>query len=1001
MLTSNDYRAIRTQLSQMGCDSDNLPLASSYYLTCQYLRAHGISCTDATVVKEVLLSHEFNLFLQNLQLTSEFAAEDIPALLDFWQLLSKFELDINPIAYYNFLLPYFVHDQSAFSILGNDHLCQAIALHVMLAIALQYDISSTPCELEMDDFAPWMNSIHPYFSEGFELDMMFEELWRGCFYTTPRTHLYRSRPAIKEYLDYCAKAEISPLAHLRDYEKIYKDAKDFKTYKSHLSYAEADPYFKKYDASLLRVLVGLRSEPPTFLLHALHYVSSSDSPLDDFGFEASFFENELFSAQSNATSQLIMFPTPSFLRRFCSKKAKGIPTTVLISDERECSLLHLEFPNIRFCTPTQLVQEPYHFDSVVIFAHRAQNPPFSQICHMIDDHAPILALVPQTHFTRREYIHSLYENNIIINRIVAIPPNLTQSLPKKKALVYAQKKSRIVVPSFVQLFFASANAAKLIRIQNNEIIFDSSELFQGRTLIQLHDDFSLPAKVDTSQTGSTASIYHFSKEIRIHYTPFANRANKYSAQVCYRSFLNKDGKESTRGKALTPRTEKGFRFSTMAEVMNAIKLYPLRPEVHPIIMKDVLDTFQLRNEPLSLKTLWFCCIGNLQFAVTYKHSALVSLFCTPQNKAISDLIPDQCTAYDFLSALEENETAILPQINLILSVAADNNLIKSNPLKDSSVMTRYTLNPALRKVRHTLSKAAFTPTEELNIVNHFLQSDTQTDLPICVVNSRYLSVAIRLFTGMNVREIAALQWKHLVINTDPSLGQFLVMQHINDEGRPISNAQYSGKRAHRKIPCPDFLGQLLAMRMAYITRTFGHSEEDINEHPIILREEYPASNKKGFVPQFCTAKMLSTQCKAALSTAAIPSNIVRLMEKDTIIEVDLNASLGDIFHSNFRTRANHTCSLTEGELCYITGIKAHRTYDEHYADYSSLLSQLSIRYALDIWTDRYHPLIDACTKELHAKVIQVSSANSDVYLNLCNSYGMECIGHVLPGQEEL
>ena len=315
-------------------------------------------------------------------------------------------------------------------------------------------------------------------------------------------------------------------------------------------------------------------------------------------------------------------------------------------------------------------------------------------------------------------------------------------------------------------------------------------------------------------------------------------------------------------------------------------------------------------------------------------------------------------------------------------------------------MAQYKLNPTLRKVRHTLSKSAFTPTEELNIVNHFLQTDTKTGLPICLVNSQYLAIAIRLFTGMNVREIAALQWKHFVINTDPSFGQFLIMQHINDEGQPISNAQYSNKKAHRKIPCPEFLSQLISMRTAYITTTFGYSEDNIKEHPIILKDEYPATKRKGFSPQFCTAKKLSAHCKSALSAAAIPSNIVRLMEKDTISEVDLNASRRDIYHSNFRTRANHTCSLTEGELCYITGIKALRTYDEHYADYSSILSQLSIRYALDIWIDRYLPLIDARTKELQSNDIRIKSTNSDVYLKLSNLYGMSFSVRNLPGQEE-
>jgi hypothetical protein len=169
---------------------------------------------------------------------------------------------------------------------------------------------------------------------------------------------------------------------------------------------------------------------------------------------------------------------------------------------------------------------------------------------------------------------------------------------------------------------------------------------------------------------------------------------------------------------------------------------------------------------------------------------------------------------------------------------------------------------------------------------------------------------------------------------------------------------------------------------------FGYSAEDVKEHPVILREEYPASGRKGFAPRFCGRKKLSMLCRQALSEARIPPNIVNLVDKDAFFEADLNESLGDIFKSNFRTRANHTCALTAGELCYITGTKSKRTYDEYYADYSSSLSQESIRFALDEWTDRYLPMIHGDARKIRGLTLLVDAKDEDIYLKLSNLFGM-------------
>lgn len=1008
MLTANDFSLIRSQLSLMGCDYDNLPLASSYYLLCQYL-CHDYN-VESNTIREALSSREIDVFQQKLHFSKVFTSEDFSELLAFYQILSQLKLDINPIAFYDFLWPYLVHDKSRFSRLcSNDPLRQSIALHVIILISLQYDTTSIPNELEFEDFTTWYDSIHSFFpdySSSEELASLFENLWRTCFFTkmsSPVIASVKNRRAIKNFLDHCKNTGISPEAYLSDYHKIRNEAPGFKNFTVHLSAASDDPHFESYDKKTVQLLVGLRSEPPTFLLHFLHYTDSAGRNLDDFEFESSFFVNELMSLQDSFTSLLILCPSPSFIRDFCSKGTLRNHATFLIDDDLACSLLRTEFPDTLFCTLHQLLEKPQLFDAVAVFTHLAHELPFDGIYHMLKEDASILALIPQTHLTHKKYIRTLYEHNVHINRLVAIPGDLTRTVPKKKALVYAKKRSNTAVPPPVQLFFAKSFPGKLIYIPNAGITFDASVLFQGRTLIQLNNEFARNIHSEKGKIGRASSVYPFSKEIRIHYTLMPNRADKYSAQVCYRAILNKDGKKSTRGKALTSRTEKGFRFNTEAEVMSAIEAYPLRSDVYHHITMDLWRTHQFCKTPYTLKTVWYRCLGYLDKDINYKHSVAVSLFCSPNNEAVSNLILDQCTDETFQNTLSECTREQLSQIDLILAVAGKNHLIKVNPReKIQTIVDKIDeKKPALSTVLSRLGKGAFTWEEESRIVSYLLQTDADKGVPRCVVNSQYLGVAIRLCTGMSVREIAALQWKNIVAKDEPDFWQFLVMQHINDEGKPITNAFYNTKRAHRKIPCPEFLRQLLSLRKTYLLKTFRLSEKRIQNHPIILKDEYPASGLKGFTPQFCTARKLSAPCKQSLTAAMIPANIINLTERDATFEIDLNASLGDIFRFNFRLRAKHICALTSGELCYISGIKAKRTYDEHYADYSSTLSQASIYFALNEWTDRYLPFVNVDTPNIYSTVIQATSADTDIYLRLTNMYAMSCFGSFLPEQEEL
>lgn len=958
MLSAENCETITGHLSRNGICPDDLISASGYYLLGLYSLQNIEDCLSFQNIVRSLTSPKCDSFFKNFGLTSldtddVLSSHSSQNLFLFCEALVELGLDNDPYAFYDYLWPYLVCDGGTISkYCSDDPFTIACALHIAITANLQkYDIPSNTVESYF---------IYSQYEKAFQMialtDDDFSYIWDACFFTElAEPYQNWKRPAFTDLFHILPKA-LSPdqiQSVLSDYEKVYFDAKlkANSSFKKHLANALSDPHYEGHSEEYIKSLVGLRLERPSDVIHCFQYRTKGYQTHDDFSIETSLLIHELYSFGWNAQNILIVNPTPAFVYSYSRSACAQYSTTFLVQSNA-CTLLEAQFPSFHFINNSACLAQ---FDRVVFLAHDISPEKLDLCCHQFHPNAHILAYLPQTYFTSKTFIHDLSTKSIHISRIVSIPSNIPDtSKPKKKALVYAQVR-QLATPAQVQLFTLQVHS-NLLEIPKNAIAFGEEELNQCRTLIQLHND--LNASMDAPKKAkSSVRMHQFSKEIAVHYTFFKDRYNSCSAQAYFRAILRPEQKQRKQGDRLTQPTEKGLRAKTEAEVLERLEQFPLREENYSLVAEDVLDAYQSRTDQLSLKTIWFCCLNALQTTLNYNHEIAVKLFCSSDSKAISDLIPAKCNENDFLALIDPDSKKLWIQLNLILSIAKQNHLISFNPIKNAAPIIRLKVTSELQALRSALSRSSFTWAEERKVVTYLCQPDSASGLPLCVADSHYLAVAIRLFTGLNVREIGALQWKHFVDVPELGYCQLLVMQHLNNNDQPISNASYASQKAHRKFPCPAFLSTLLQSRRQYILSSTRYSAEEILDHPIILSAEYPAKKGKSYIPDYCRRRTINSVSKSVLAIAAIPKNIVTLMEHDSEFDIDINAYLGDIFNSNFRSRAVQIGFLTEGELCYIVGIKASRTFDNHYADYSHPLSQQMISQALNSWASLYYSCI--------------------------------------------
>lgn len=951
--------------------------SSAYYLFCLHALNQSQNAPTISHINQLLEHPESICFYRDLGIDFH-SPPTAEQLLRLCQLLLEHNLHTNPIGFYLHLFPNLVCTPSdILDTFPGEHIKIAWLLHCVLdyyyIIASRIDSN---CDTEELIAGSILSNCDPgeyyrsHISTFTQMDSVGSDLhlvWQSCFITHLAKHNTPfSIRALKDFFpvyntDYIKL--IPPAEFLEDYSIVYSGARITQQAWQHWDNIMLDPQLKKRDLPYLNALFALRNEPPNSVIQALLCpISKNGMFSDDYGIEASYVLNTILSISLNARNILIIHPTPFFVTALNKTNLSNTATTFFMPNDVICRLLANDaFPLQHYVSK---LDENSKFDIIVYFGNRSDDTldMFTPFAH---ENTTILLFCPEVTFLKNTFLSGLKDNRIQLQSVTSIPPGLSDSKPKKKVLALGHMRCNQRSDD-IKFYSIKDLGNDTFYIKTHPFPLSMEELFRTKTFLQLIKSKEIPTTEIPAKKPTTTKIYDFSREIKICYTLLPERHNRYCARAFYKSAENyfprnpsdsRPTKSSDRkpriDRSLTPITERGLRAKSAAAVIARLELRVFDEDFYPVIMDDIVRNFRECPESLSLKTIWFLTYHALRHTLTYDHQKAIEIFCSNDSQPLSSLIPAQCTEQHFHALIDETDHTSWFLINSILSKAVEMHILPFNSVSNAQPIVESRLYPGKRILRSQFVNPSFTWPQERRIVEYIFRTDPATGYPKYVENSQWLGIAIRLFTGMNTREVGALQWEQFVYDETHNFHILYIIQHLNDANEPISNAEFHNAKSHRKFPCPTLLATILNQRLEYIRSTFSYSNDEIKKHPIVLKSEYPRTRKSSFTPRFSSRKDLRGTVQAALSIANIQQELVSISDRDSTIEIDLNQFSGDRFSAHFRSRAYHICGLSEGELSYICGIKPTAVVDDNYADFSINLVQHRIMYSLDQWVSAY------------------------------------------------
>ena len=686
----------------------------------------------------------------------------------------------------------------------------------------------------------------------------------------------------------------------------------------------------------------------------------------DGKFECSFFLRQFELLARNASQILIVNPGPDFLIAWSQKAKKyACKCSVAVPNIYVASAYRMEFKNLQFCIFSDVAKYTKRFDLIAIVS------PFTEeefdIGTMLsagNDQANFIALLPQTFISASDnnICALLREQGFLPGKIIAIASNATVTQPRKKMLLFAGRSIDPNAP--IPVFFTQCDkdGTKLI-VKKEYIQATQQQLKKPTTLVKLREAFE-KAKIDPDSIKhrKRPSVYQFSNEISLYYTVHRDKHDVYVGEAYYRG---KTSPENTNdGQAWnSPATQKGLRCMDQESVISKMESIPYTDAICPYIVGDMLDYYGERIGQCSLKTIWLCCRSRLLARRDYRDEIARNILFSPEKNALSALCPSSANNEDYRNAMQavipEGSIAVVKywqQLNIIMRVAEESGFIHTNPIPALLPEISNRASKELRNLRNMLTKKTFTFEEEARILAYAREESDADFGPRKALrfedDSTLLLGPIHLFTGMSTREACALTWDDFESIPGLKAYRLLVYKFLSDEGTVIYHSEGT---ACRKVPVAPLLTDMLNSRKTYLKAMHGFTEAELQHMPIIT-----SNNKKTIAvlskPPFCKYDMAIRVCRDLVEKADIPTQELVLPgngEEETV--VDMNKYQGDIFYSNFKHRANHTCAFNRGELSYVVGNKAPDTFSQHYCDYTNDLVQFGMAQKLNRWTHMHEP----------------------------------------------
>lgn len=579
------------------------------------------------------------------------------------------------------------------------------------------------------------------------------------------------------------------------------------------------------------------------------------------------------------------------------------------------------------------------------------------------DNANFIALLPQTAISapKENICATLQAHDFFPNKIITIAPQATVSKPGKKMLLFASNCTDANAP--IPVFFTQCDqaAANLI-VEKEYIHVRRQELSKPTTLVKLRNAFE-KAKIDPDRIKHRRrpSAYQFSKEITLLYTTHWDKYGVFVGEAYYRGIAAPEN--TANGQAWnSPTTQKGLRCKDQTDLISRIENVPYTDAIYPYIVGDMLDYYGENIAQCSLKTVWFCCRSRLLTRRDYDDEIARTVLFGSEKKALSDLTPARATDEEYRKAMQavipEESVAVVKywqQMNVIMRATVENGFIPTNPITALLSEVSNRASKELRNLRNMLTKKTLTFEEESRILAYVREESNMAFGPRTAlrfeVDGTLLLAPIHLFTGMSTREACALTWDDFEQIPGLDACRLLVYKFLSDDGTFTYQSDGKANRyAYRKVPVAPLLAQMLDSRKTYLKAVCGFTEAELQRMPIIT-----SNNRKSIAtlskPTFCQYDDAVRICRRLIEKADIPTQELVLPGSGAeALVVDMNKYQGDIFYSNFKHKANHTCAFNRGELSYVIGNKAPDTFSQHYCDYTNDLVQYAMVQKLNRWT---------------------------------------------------
>ncbi len=666
----------------------------------------------------------------------------------------------------------------------------------------------------------------------------------------------------------------------------------------------------------------IRDVPATDLVATLLYKSNNTS-----AFECGFFVKEIL--QLTADHTLVFNPSPFVISDTIEFNYKyAVPDmyyTKVYNDQFKCN---------RFIGYQDGIDNP--FDSIIgTIYSQYDSDCFRELLNNVKVSA--IFCIPVTVFceVREELLAGLDQNGFVIDKLLVLDTALFEANPKKRIIIYS-KKSGSINDEMVSAFSMRLIDGRMI-IDEKSYQLTAEYIAVGKMTIK-----DIEAATNKRQVicRKKPLEYNFSKEIKLQYK-FTERNGVKAAIASYKSYPDEHGKSK---KILSDR-EKGLRFKSDMDLRLRLERVMLEDEVADIVSKDIRKAFADRLYELSIKSLWYINRKKMSNMDSYNEEIFREAFSGESaigNMKCIDFVKGDTALY--LEKLLTGKTTLekadyIKQFHKLFSMLVQQKVIMFNPMTNMLKELYNRMEDEQYEVRNALTKKNLLIEEQIAMLKNTECAHIKTEIRLL----HMLIVYFRLLTPVPVREMLALNWSDLCINDDYRFMQVSVTRLIERDNKSTIYGTQNDWKRFRIIPIAPEVAVRLSKWKNILLKKYGLTEEALANKPI-FGEDYDRKE-----PKRLKYETVNRICRKAIDSINIEELEVTLPGDNELI-TDLNKYNSDLYLSNYKYHANHTCKMTKGEINYVMGNIADDTFSKHYCDFTNDAIQYGIYRKLCRWS---------------------------------------------------